>query len=277
MGSACYRRPGLPRNMAQTRTNEKRDCVGSVTVKAADSELKLRSWRGQALPASLQHAQQLAVHGLVAGDDVAAGEHGVAAVEIGDEAAGLAHQDDAGRHVPGREAALPVGVEAAGRDPGEIERGRAEAAQARDLVLHGGRSRGGRARDRRGRVRQPAGDDRVGEPLARGDAQAPVVEEGALAALGGEQLVVGRIVDQAGDDRALALERDRDREVRDAVQEVGGAVERIDDPGVGLVGAFARAAFLAEEAVARARLASAPRAGSPRRGGRRRRRSWPGP
>ena len=31
--------------------------------------------------------------------------------------------------------------------------------------------------------------------------------------------------------------RDGDRELRNAVQKVGGAVERIDDPGVGLVGA----------------------------------------
>ena len=99
-------------------------------------------------------------------------------------------------------------------------------------------------------VRKRAGDDRVGEPLARRHPQPLVVEEGALAALGGEQLVVGGIVDDAGDDRAFALERDRDREVRDAVQEVHGAVERIDDPAMGLVGAFARAAFLAEEAVA---------------------------
>ena len=103
-------------------------------------------------------------------------------------------------------------------------------------------------------MRQAAGDHRVGEPLAGGDADAPVVEKGALAALGDEHLVGGRIVDQAGDDRALALERDRDGELRDAVQEIRGAVERIDDPAVGLVGAFARAAFLAEKAVAGPRL-----------------------
>jgi len=42
--------------------------------------------------------------------------------------------------------------------------------------------------------------------------------------------------------------------LRNAVQEVGGAVERIDDPGVRFVGAFAAAAFLAEEAVAGPRL-----------------------
>ena len=42
--------------------------------------------------------------------------------------------------------------------------------------------------------------------------------------------------------------------MRNAVQEIGGAVERIDDPAMGLVGAVARAAFLAEKAVARPRL-----------------------
>ena len=38
--------------------------------------------------------------------------------------------------------------------------------------------------------------------------------------------------------------------MRDAVHEVRGAVERVDHPGVGLVGALVAAAFLAEEAVA---------------------------
>ena len=83
-----------------------------------------------------------------------------------------------------------------------------------------------------------------------GDAQAAVVEEGAAAALGGVELVHGRIVDHAGDDLALPLQRDRDREDRDAVQEVGGAVERIDDPAVLVVLAGDHAALLHQEAVA---------------------------
>jgi hypothetical protein len=39
--------------------------------------------------------------------------------------------------------------------------------------------------------------------------------------------------------------------MRDAVKKIRRAVERIDDPTVGLVGAWMRAAFLAEEAVIR--------------------------
>ena len=103
-------------------------------------------------------------------------------------------------------------------------------------------------------MRQAAGDHAFVEFAAAGDAQALVVEEGALAAFGDVEFFVGRIVDQPRDHRAVALQPDRNRELRNAVQEIGGAVERIDDPGVALVGALANAAFLADEAVARPRL-----------------------
>src|SRR5712692_3482163 len=201
-----------------------------------------------------EHPHQLAVQGLVAGDNVAGQEWGLAALEVGDEAAGFTHQDETRRDVPGRKVALPVGIEAPGRQPGKVERGGPEPAQAGDLLLHGGDLLAGEREIAAAEMRQPAGDDRVREPLARRHPQPPIVEEGALAALGGEQFLVRRIVDQAGHDGALALERDRDREVRDPVQEVGGAVERIDDPAVRLVGAFVGAAFLAEKAVAGARV-----------------------
>ena len=86
--------------------------------------------------------------------------------------------------------------------------------------------------------RNAGADQRVGQMAARRDAQAPVVDIGAGALLGPEHLVAQRLVDDAGDDLAVALERDRDREMRDAVQEIGGAVERIDDPAVMRVGAL---------------------------------------
>ncbi len=52
----------------------------------------------------------------------------------------------------------------------------------------------------------------------------------------------------------LACERDRDREMRHAVQEVGGAVERIHDPGVVGIAARDGAALLHQEAEVRPRL-----------------------
>ena len=101
-------------------------------------------------------------------------------------------------------------------------------------------------------------DDAVGQRLARRHPEAPVVHEGALALLRGEQLVVDRIVDDGGDDLALALQGDGDGKERNAVQEVAGAVERVDDPAVGLVRALDHAALLHQEAVARAGLGQLP-------------------
>ena len=50
------------------------------------------------------------------------------------------------------------------------------------------------------------------------------------AALGGEQLAIQRIVDDAGNHFVFAGQRERDVPQRKAVREVGGAVERIDIP-----------------------------------------------
>ena len=47
----------------------------------------------------------------------------------------------------------------------------------------------------------------------------------------------------------MLLERDRDRPVRQAVQEVGGAVERVDDPAIVRRAAGLDAALLHDEAV----------------------------
>ena len=50
------------------------------------------------------------------------------AVEVRDHAAGLLYEQAAGRPVPGLEAALVEGVDAAGGEPGQVERGGAGAA-----------------------------------------------------------------------------------------------------------------------------------------------------
>ena len=58
----------------------------------------------------------------------------VVAGEIQHHAAGLAHQQGAGGDVPGLDADLEVGVQAPGRDPGEVEAGGAGAAEVLDLA-----------------------------------------------------------------------------------------------------------------------------------------------
>src|SRR5829696_6944063 len=103
-------------------------------------------------------------------------------------------------------------------------------------------------------MRQAAGDDAVGEASPSRDAQPGVVEKGAFAALSQKHLVSRRIVDQSRDDDAFTLQRHRDGELRNAVQEIRGAIERVDDPQMRRVAAFVAAAFLTDKAVARPRL-----------------------
>src|SRR5690606_40560427 len=59
------------------------------------------------------------------------------------------------------------------------------------------------------------------------------------------------IIDEARHKLALTFERDRNREHRDAVKEVRGAVQRVDDPAVRLVGTFDLATLFHEVAIAR--------------------------
>jgi hypothetical protein len=47
---------------------------------------------------------------------------------------------------------------------------------------------------------------------------------------GGEHLVAAGIVNRANSDRALATERNRHAEIRDALDEVQAAADRVDDP-----------------------------------------------
>ena len=89
---------------------------------------------------------------------------------------------------------------------------------------------------------------------ARADAQTAVIEKRAAAPLSSVKLVGRWIEDDPRDDFAIALERDRHSKHRNAVQEVGRAIERIDDPAMGPVRALDLFALLAEEPIGRACL-----------------------
>src|SRR5262249_1732122 len=83
-----------------------------------------------------EQPEQLMVHRVVPGNDRARAEHRVTAGEVAHKSTGFAHKQDPGCHVPGREIAFPIAVDAAGRDPGQIERRRTKAAKSRHLVLN---------------------------------------------------------------------------------------------------------------------------------------------
>ena len=101
--------------------------------------------------------------------------------------------------------------------------------------------------------REAGADKRAVEPEPLRHAQAPAVQEGAGAALGREQFAALRVEHDADFRAAPMAAGDRDGELRETVQEVRGAVERVDDPGV--VVALRGAALLGEEAVRRVGLA----------------------
>src|SRR3977135_1338110 len=111
--------------------------------------------------------EELAMHGVVSGQNLPMGENVIAAVDVGYETAGFAHHDDSRRRVPRRKIALPISVESPGRNPGEVERGGPEAAQPRDLLLDGGEFLAKQRQIAAAEVPQPPGDHRRGEPLAR--------------------------------------------------------------------------------------------------------------
>ena len=94
---------------------------------------------------------------------------------------------------------------------------------------------------------KPGADQRVFHFLAAAHANLAVVERRAFAARCGEDILAHRIVDSGGFHAALDLHADRNAKLREAVQEIGRAVERVDDPdGIG----FALCAgFLGEDRV----------------------------
>src|SRR5262249_20775239 len=152
-------------------------------------------------------------HGLIARDDVLCAENIITAITIGYEPASLAHQDYAGRHVPRIDVALPVAVEPPCRDPRQIEGGRAKTAQTGNMFLHGTGFFPRHADVAAAVMWQPTGDDGIGKAFSRGNPDALVIEERALAALGNEHLVRRGVVDQPRHHRGFALERNRDSEL----------------------------------------------------------------
>src|SRR6185312_12587624 len=76
----------------------------------------------------------------------------------------------------------------------------------------------------------------------------------AVAARGGEKFLPHGVVDDGVLQAALVLERDRYGEGGEAVQEIRGAVERVDDPDEFVVAAAA--AFLGEKGMLRVAAAN---------------------
>src|SRR6516162_9801876 len=83
-----------------------------------------------------------------------------------------------------------------------------------------------------------------------------VVQIRTGAAFGGEELVADRIIDDAGNDLFPAGQSERHAKYREAVGEIGGAIQRINVPTIVRVG-FLAPAFFTYHRVCRAVAAKA--------------------
>src|SRR3954470_7123990 len=204
--------------------------------------------------ASAQGLEKSAEHLRRRGGNVAGLEKGLLALQVADQASGFEYQQRARRHVPGRKAELPERIEPAAGDVGEVERRGARAAYAGAGPHHRLQLARTKIEARHLLERKAGADERIAEARQGGDADAAVIEEGTAALGGGEKLVARRVVDHRMRKGAAVPDADRHAVLRKAMDEVGRAVERIDDPEVLGVG-LRCARLLGEEPVLRVRLA----------------------
>ena len=202
-----------------------------------------------------QALQQLRMEVQIGGHDIAAEQGGLGVVEARDTPARLLHQQQPRGDVPGLQPSLPITIEPAGGDIGQVQGRGPEASDPGDALADLMQVLQELGVPRPAREGNAGSEDAVLQPLASGHPQAPLgPQPGALAPLGPEHLLGDRVVGHRGHhltlagDRIAPLQGDVDRELRDAVQEVGRAVQRVDDPAMLGVLALQLAAFLHQEA-----------------------------
>src|SRR5262249_26203187 len=83
-----------------------------------------------------KHGNQLFLDHFIPRSDVPFSEKVLAAVTIGNKSTGFSNHDQARRHIPWVEVALPIAVDPPSRDPGKIESGCTKSAQAGNMFLH---------------------------------------------------------------------------------------------------------------------------------------------
>src|SRR5690606_17225113 len=127
-------------------------------------------------------------HLRIAGDDALPEEIVGVAAKIPHEAAGLGHQQAAGRDVPGAQAQLEEAVVAGAGGIREGERGRARSTHARGTLDQQAKQRHELVEIVEPALREAGADERLVEAGAVRYPDPPIVEEGAPAAGGGEEL-----------------------------------------------------------------------------------------
>ncbi|MNK96627.1 hypothetical protein D3C87_1169170 [compost metagenome] len=180
--------------------------------------------------------------------------------EVAHQAAGFLDQQGACSHVPLGQARLPEGVEAAGSHVGQVQARRASAADAGSLANQGAEHAQVVVEVVHLVVTEREAGTQQGavEAGATADAQATTVQLSAATTAGGEFFLANRVQNNSVLKTTAVFAGDADSEVRNAAQEVGGAVQRIDDPQVLFAfdaGAGVHAGLFTQDRVIRVRLA----------------------
>jgi hypothetical protein len=174
-------------------------------------------------------------------------------LQVADQTAGLLHQQQPGGDVPVAQPHLPEAIETPGRHVSQIERRGARPAHARGI---------GDQRPQRPQVpvqilgipeRNPRTQQGTVEVDAVTHPNAAIIQQRTSSPRGGEEFLPQRIVDHGLLQPIPVFQGDRDREMRHPVQEVRGAVQRVDDPHE--VVPRLVPAFLGEDAVIRVGMA----------------------
>ena len=176
-------------------------------------------------------------------EDLGAARHDVARLEIvflagevADQATGLDHQQATRRDIPGVEPDLEEAIGAAGRQPGQVERRGAGTAQAGGLLHQVAEHTGIGVQMGEVAVWEAGAYERILQFVAFAHTDAAIIEEGATAAAGGIEVVADGIVDDRLIELVAMQQGDRHAELGKIVQEIGGAIERIDHPAVFRIG-----------------------------------------
>ena len=150
--------------------------------------------------------------------------------EIADQTARFQYQQTTGGNIPRIQTNLEESVGMAGGQPGQVERSRAGTAQSGGFLHQILEHRGIGVEMGEIAVRKTGADQRALQFVALGNPDAPFVQEGATTTHGGIEIVAHRIVDHRDGKLPPIHQRNRNAILRKAVQKIGGAVERINDP-----------------------------------------------
>ena len=168
----------------------------------------------------------------VGGDGLLARQPVWASSAIRDAASGLLDDQPTRGQVPGVELPLPEPVEAAAGHVAQVERRGAGATHPLCLPYRFAPEGEVEVRVLPLVVRKAGSEERTVELVHRGELDRGAIQARAGAAERREELLADGIVNQPEEELVVAGERDRDREVRVAVGEVGGAIERVDVPAM---------------------------------------------